>query len=138
MVLIIDIDEFILVVAHVEFLHIGKLAKVACGVFHTHNRVGDGRLETMAAYSAAEGMPAEGVKRILSANTTEDALPVIEEYGLQKVYNVIAERASIRAERFLFGKVKVGTVMVTLKGELLGMDENAKDICRSFGKEIKF
>ncbi|MCI7477365.1 MAG: cobalamin biosynthesis protein CbiD, partial [Selenomonadales bacterium] len=104
----------------------------------THNRVGDGRLETMAAYSAAEGMPAEGVKRILSANTTEDALPVIEEYGLQKVYNVIAERASIRAERFLFGKVKVGTVMVTLKGELLGMDENAKDICRSFGKEIKF
>ena len=27
MVLIIDIDEFILVVAHVEFLHIGKLAK---------------------------------------------------------------------------------------------------------------
>ena len=120
------------------FGHIGKLAKVACGVFHTHNRVGDGRLETMAAYSAAEGMPAEGVKRILSANTTEDALPVIEEYGLQKVYNVIAERASIRAERFLFGKVKVGTVMVTLKGELLGMDENAKDICRSFGKEIKF
>ena len=54
------------------------------------------------------------------------------------MYNVIAERASIRAERFLFGKVKVGTVMVTLKGELLGMDENAKDICRSFGKEIKF
>lgn len=115
------------------FGHIGKLAKVAAGCFHTHNRVGDGRLECMAAYSAAEGMPAEGVQRILSANTTEDALPVIEEYGLQRVYEVIAHRASIRAERFIFGKVPVGTVLVTLQGQLLGMDERAKQMVAEMG-----
>ncbi len=67
------------------FGHLGKLAKVAAGVFHTHNRVGDGRLEAMAAYAAAEGLPAEGVRRILSATTTEDAMPVIEGYGVEKV-----------------------------------------------------
>ena len=119
------------------FGHIGKLAKVAAGVFHTHNRVGDARLETMAAYSAAEGMPPEGVRRILKATTTEDALPVIEEYGLQRVYSIIAARASARAMRLVFDKVKIGTVMVTLKGELLGMDKTAEEIGRDFHWNIE-
>lgn len=119
------------------FGHIGKLAKVAAGVFHTHNRVGDARLEVLAAYSAAQGMPAEGVQRILQAVTTEEALPVIEEYGLQSVYQVIAARASYRAERLLFNRLQVGTVLVTLRGKLLGMDEKAKEIGRDFGWQIK-
>ena len=119
------------------FGHIGKLAKVAAGVFHTHNRVGDARLEVLAAYSAAQGMPAEGVQRILQAVTTEEALPVIEEYGLQSVYQVIAARASYRAERLLFNRLQVGTVLVTLQGNLLGMDEKAKEIGRDFGWQIK-
>lgn len=119
------------------FGHIGKLAKVAAGVFHTHNRVGDARLEVLAAYSAAQGMPAEGVQRILQAVTTEEALPVIEEYGLQSVYQVIAARASYRAERLLFNRLQVGTVLVTLQGKLLGMDETAKEIGRDFGWQIK-
>lgn len=119
------------------FGHIGKLAKVAAGVFHTHNRVGDARLEVLAAYSAAQGMPAEGVQRILQAVTTEEALPVIEEYGLQSVYQVIAARASYRAERLLFNRLQVGTVLVTLQGKLLGMDEKAKEIGRDCGWQIK-
>lgn len=119
------------------FGHIGKLAKVAAGVFHTHNRVGDARLEVLAAYSAAQGMPAEGVQRILQAVTTEEALPVIEEYGLQSVYQIIAARASYRAERLLFNRLQVGTVLVTLHGKLLGMDEKAKEIGRDFGWQIK-
>lgn len=119
------------------FGHIGKLAKVAAGVFHTHNRVGDARLEVLAAYSAAQGMPAEGIQRILQAVTTEEALPVIEEYGLQSVYQVIAARASYRAERLLFNRLQVGTVLVTLQGKLLGMDEKAKEIGRDFGWQIK-
>ena len=119
------------------FGHIGKLAKVAAGVFHTHNRVGDGRLEVLAAYSGALGMPAAGIKRILEANTTEDAFPVISEYHLEKVYDVIAARASCRVERFLFGMVKVGTVLVTLKGELLGMDDRAREIGGDFNWNIK-
>lgn len=119
------------------FGHIGKLAKVAAGVFHTHNRVGDARLEVLAAYSASMGMPAEGVRRILQAVTTEEALPVIEEYGLAPVYEVIAARASYRAERFLFNRLQVGTVLVTLQGKLLGMDDKAREIGRDFGWQIK-
>lgn len=100
--------------------HLGKLAKVAAGVFHTHNRVADGRLETLAAYAAAEGLSAVEVRRILDANTTEDAAQIINANGLERVYNTIATRASLRAERYVFGKLKVKTILVDFAGNVLG------------------
>ena len=116
------------------FGHIGKLSKVSAGVFYTHNRIADARLESMAAYAAAAGLSQDGVKALLAANTTEDALTILDEAGLrQSVCQTLAQRASIRAERYLFGKLKVGTVMVTLTGELLGMDETAKKIGERYG-----
>lgn len=119
------------------FGHIGKLSKVAAGVFYTHNRIADGRLETLAAYGAAAGLPQAGVKALLAANTTEDALAVLQQAGLRdEVCKKLAERASLRAERYLFQKLKVGTVMVTLAGELLGMDETAKEIGEGFGWKL--
>ena len=116
------------------FGHIGKLSKVAAGIFYTHNRIADARLETMAAYAASAGLPQVEVSRLLAANTTEDALTVLNAAGLRQcVCQTLAERASIRAERYLFGKLKVGTVMVTLTGELLGMDETAREIGERYG-----
>ncbi len=117
--------------------HLGKLAKVAAGVFYTHNRIGDGRLEAMAAYAAAEGLPPEGVRRILGATTTEDAMPVLEEAGLTRVYDILSARASQRAERYVFGDMKIGVVMATLQGKILGMDENAREIGRDFHWNIE-
>ena len=104
--------------------HLGKLAKVAAGVFHTHNRVADGRLETLAAYSAAEGLSPVEVQKILDANTTEDAAQIISANHLERVYKKIAARASFRAERYVFGKVKVATILVDYAGKILGSDEN--------------
>ena len=40
----------------------------------------------------------------------------------------LAERAGLRAERYLFGRMKVGVVMVTLQGRLLGFNEAAQKI----------
>ena len=106
--------------------HLGKLIKIAAGVFHTHNRVADGRLETLAAYSAAEGLPAVEVQKILDANTTEDAAQIISANHLEKVYKKIAARASLRAERYVFGKLKVGTILVDYAGNILGFDNVAE------------
>lgn len=104
--------------------HLGKLAKVAAGIFHTHNRVADARLETLAAYSAAEGLPANEVQKILDANTTEDAVQIISANHLESVYQKIAARASLRAERYVYGKLKVNTILVDYAGNILGTDYN--------------
>lgn len=119
------------------FGHIGKLIKVAAGCFYTHNRIADGRLETMAAYGAAAGLTTQQVQAVLGANTTEDALAVLEQAGLRdEVCQALAARASARAQRYLFQKMQVGTVLVTLTGELLGMDAAAREICRNLGGKL--
>ncbi|BEU88031.1 cobalt-precorrin-5B (C(1))-methyltransferase CbiD [Selenomonas sp. TAMA-11512] len=118
--------------------HIGKLAKVAAGSFYTHNRMADGRLEAIAAYAAAEGLPAAEVKKILAAATTEEALPVIEAQHLTYVYDILSERASERAKRYLFGTMRVGTLMTTLQGTVLGADREAKEIGKALGWNLKF
>ena len=102
--------------------HIGKLVKVAAGIFHTHNRVADGRLETLAAYCAAEGLPSTEVRKILDATTTEVAAQIIAENRLEGVYDKIAARASLRAMRHVFGKLKVKTILVDFAGNVLGSD----------------
>ena len=104
--------------------HIGKLIKVAAGIFHTHNRVADARLETLAAYSAAEGLNAEGVKKILSASTTEGAMEIIAENHLENVYKKIAERVSFRVQRYVFGKIEADTILVDYSGKILGFSES--------------
>ena len=106
-------------------------------MFYTHNRIADGRLEALAAYAAAEGLPQEAVRRILIATTTEEALPLLTAYGLERVYEILCTRASARAERYVFQDIRVGTAMTTLKGELLGMDETAREIGRDFHWNIK-
>ena len=100
--------------------HIGKLIKVAAGIFHTHNRVADGRLETLAANAAAEGLKSSEVQKILRASTTEEAAQVISANKFEFVYKKIAERASLRAERYIFGKIKVETILVDYAGNILG------------------
>lgn len=106
--------------------HIGKLIKVAAGIFHTHNRVADARLETLAAYAAAEGLNSAEVQKILSANTTEDATKIIAANNLERVYNKIAARASFRAARYVFGEVEVATILVDYAGNILGSSEVGK------------
>ena len=113
------------------FGHLGKLAKVAGGVFYTHNRIADGRMETIAAYAAAAGLNQSGVKKILESNTTEEAMKIIEDNKLDSVYKVLAERASIRAQRYVFNEMTIGTAIIDLEGRILGIDTNAEKIIPS-------
>ncbi len=118
------------------FGHLGKLVKVAGGVFHTHNRMADARMETIAAYMAAEGAPQAAVRSVLACTTTEAAIPILQEYKLESVYSVLAARASLRAQRFIFEDAAVGTAIVSMKGDMLGLDETARRIGGSLGWNI--
>ncbi|MEG6585523.1 cobalt-precorrin-5B (C(1))-methyltransferase CbiD [Dendrosporobacter sp. 1207_IL3150] len=119
------------------FGHLGKLVKVAAGIFHTHNRMADARLETLAAYMGAAGAPQSALQEILACTTTEAALPIIEHYKMVSVYDTLAKRASERAMRYVFGDLTVGTAIVTLKGDILGYDSSAIEIGGTLGWNIK-
>lgn len=119
------------------FGHVGKMVKLAGGSFYTHNRMADGRMETIAAYAAAEGMSRPSVKAILAATTTEEAFPIVRRENLWRLWNILAARASLRAERYVFQRLRIGVVMTTLRGEVLGMETNAKRMGRDFHWNIE-
>ncbi|KJS23411.1 MAG: hypothetical protein VR72_00890 [Clostridiaceae bacterium BRH_c20a] len=106
--------------------HPGKLLKVAGGGFYTHNRICDGRLETLAAYLAALAAPQHLIKKILNCSTTEEALMLTFNEGFPQVWDIIAQRISMRAEKYIFEQGVVGTVLLKDRQHILTMDDNAK------------
>ncbi|WP_277300702.1 cobalt-precorrin-5B (C(1))-methyltransferase CbiD [Veillonella montpellierensis] len=108
--------------------HVGKLIKLASGSFHTHNRMSDGRMESLVAYAALEGASTKVAQKLFACQTTEAAMPILEEAGLTNVYQRIADRASMRSERYIANEAKVGIIIATLKGEILAVDKRAKEI----------
>ena len=77
--------------------HAGKLVKVAAGVWNTHSRVADARLETLAALAAAAGAPPTLVVELLELPTVEAAVEVLAAAGLTDVWDDVADRAARRA-----------------------------------------
>lgn len=95
--------------------HIGKLIKTAGGIFHTHSRVSDARLEIMAAnytlFTESVGL----IRKILSSNTTEEALDYIEN---PEFYNHITLKIRDKCSDYIYGSKPV---YVTLFSEVKGL-----------------
>lgn len=113
--------------------HIGKLVKVAAGIFHTHSRVADGRREVIAAHAALQGAGREVIEEIMNANTLEGLVAYFESKRLDFLFNLLAEKASCKAMEYVKGTIKVGTVMLSMDGRILGMDQGAGEIGRKMG-----
>lgn len=114
--------------------HMGKLVKVAGGIFHTHSRVADARMEILSSYAALEGAQRKVVEEIYACRTTEAAAQIINRHGLREVYRRIAENSSRRCREYTHGKVQVGTVLFNEDNTLLHMDRAAEEIVEEFYK----
>jgi cobalt-precorrin-5B (C1)-methyltransferase len=106
--------------------HAGKLVKLAGGIFNTNHRVADARREVVAAYAALAGASRDIIATILQANTTEEMVTILRRCGLvEATFNLIANSVKDRVTGNIKGKVKVGAVIVSLDGTILGLDSNA-------------
>jgi len=65
--------------------HIGKLSKLSIGVFNTHSKVCDGRMEAFVYYLALRGAPIELLDRINNCMTAEEALDRCIEAGYGEI-----------------------------------------------------
>ncbi|MCK4422981.1 MAG: cobalamin biosynthesis protein CbiD, partial [Candidatus Omnitrophica bacterium] len=100
--------------------HIGKLAKVAAGLFNTHSQTGDARLETIAAYAAAKGANQDLVKQILDLKLAEAAIDLLGKNGLMPVFDDIAYKVVERSQQFCEKRLELTAIILSLKGEVIG------------------
>lgn len=101
--------------------HVGKLVKLAAGIFNTHHKMGDARKEVIAAYAGAAGATPQLVSQILQANTAEDAATLLREAKLAaQTFNMIAEKIRLRCTEKVEGKAQITVILLSLGGEILG------------------
>lgn len=62
--------------------HLGKLVKVAGGIWNTHSKYGDCRMELLAAHAALAGGDRETIAALFAAPTTVRGGEILEEAGL--------------------------------------------------------
>jgi cobalt-precorrin-5B (C1)-methyltransferase len=108
--------------------HIGKLIKVAGGIFHTHSRVADGRADLLCSYLAKLRAPYAFIERIRETNTTDEAVDLIYEAGFEQVFEDLAKAAAERATAHTYGELKTEVFLYDMKGRLLGSSVAAEVI----------
>ncbi|MGB9847132.1 MAG: cobalt-precorrin-5B (C(1))-methyltransferase, partial [Desulfotomaculales bacterium] len=117
----------------VLFGRLGKLLKVAAGIFHTHSRTADARREILVAHAALAGAEQKILCRLWESRTAEEAADIVREAGLGGLFFRLAEEAAARAEEYVRGALAVGAVLTSLEGEILGLDGKARMIGESLG-----
>lgn len=107
--------------------HLGKMVKVSGGIFHTHSRVADARMEILAAHAALAGATKSVVAQVMASKTTDGAAAILQENGLQGVYQEIVDSAARRCQEHTYGRMEVGCLLFHGKGECLAMNREAEN-----------
>mgnify|MGYP000939665728 FL=1 len=113
---------------------LGKFVKVAGGIFHTHSRVSDAKMEILTANALLVGESTENMKKIMSSNTTEEATKYIEK---TEVYSLLAEKAKQKCEEYCRRngwELEVETLIISAEKEVLG---NSRHFFDNFKRKQK-
>ncbi|NBH14761.1 cobalamin biosynthesis protein CbiD [Lachnospiraceae bacterium] len=124
--------------------HIGKFIKVAGGIFQTHSRNADARMEILTANAALAGAEQPLLKKLMQAVTTEEGIRMLEEAGwLEQTMVHVTERLESHLARRSFGRINLGVVLFSSElgrrrqgsGEL-GRTANAGEILQKILQEV--
>ena len=103
---------------------LGKFVKVAGGIFHTHSRVSDAKMEILTANALLVGESMENLKKIMASNTTEEATKYIEK---TEVYNLLAKKAKQKCEEYCRRNgwdLEVEVLIISAEREELGSSKH--------------
>lgn len=106
---------------------LGKFVKVAGGIFHTHSRVSDAKMEILTANALLVGESLENLKKIMTSNTTEEATKYIEK---TEVYNLLAEKSKQKCEEYCRRNgwnLEVETLIISAERKELGSSRHFFD-----------
>ncbi|WP_105615032.1 cobalt-precorrin-5B (C(1))-methyltransferase CbiD [Vallitalea okinawensis] len=117
---------------------LGKFIKVSGGIFQTHSRQADCRIELMIAYVALLGGDQQLLQELLEASTTVAAIEILvkQEFNeIQNLYKKIAEGVTSRATSYCHEEVNVGTVIFSRSTGELYRDKSAEQMIKEMKNE---
>ena len=111
--------------------HIGKLVKLAGGMWNTHSKFGDCRMEIIAAHSAALGLGSAQTEEILHCATCDAALRILDEAGRKDAF---LARLGQRIGVMLAGKggaLACGAILFSKEYGFLCETEHAEELLKT-------
>ena len=115
--------------------HIGKLVKLAGGMFNTHSQYGDCRMDILAAQAAACGLSSAGAARVLECVSCDDALRILKEESVdEKTLQRLTKRIDALMGLRVQG-VKTGALLFSKVYGLLGETESAQALLQKIREE---
>lgn len=92
--------------------HIGKFIKVAGGIFQTHSRIADARVEILTANAVLAGASQSLLKELMQVVTTEEGIRILEEAGyLEQTMEHIMERILFHLKRRSLDRINLGAIV---------------------------
>lgn len=110
---------------------LGKLVKLAGGIFNTHSHEADARMDILIRTALRAGADLSILREIDGCVTTDSACDVLEKRGLlAQTMKIVTERAQANVRRRV---PEMRTELIILKntGEVLGFTDGAFDIAEA-------
>ena len=112
--------------------HIGKLVKLGIGLFNTHSKHGDGRIETLIACALEAGADIETLRELDKCVTTDAALDILAQAGcVKETMKVLSGRVGHYLRKRLPESVNIEYLCFTNAGICKGVlfqSENAAEL----------
>jgi len=114
--------------------HIGKLVKLAGGMWNTHSKYGDCRMEIIAAYAAVCGLDAERAAEILRCVSCDEAIRILKEAGLEReTMDRLMERIGFHLQAKAGDAMDIGAITFSKVYGTLGKTSLAERMLRAIG-----
>jgi cobalt-precorrin-5B (C1)-methyltransferase len=105
--------------------HIGKLSKIAGGIFNTHSRIADARFEILASHYAKYSGDIDTLRKIMESNTTEDAIVYVQNNDF---FNYLADLIAAKCMDYIDNEITIEIVIFSQAKGMLGMSQKAKSL----------
>ena len=116
--------------------HIGKLIKLAGGMFNTHSRYGDCRAELFAAHAAVCGAGEKTVAAIMNSTMTDEMLRLLDEAGLREaVMDSVMQKIRFHLDQRNADGLFTGAIAFSNVYGILGKTEGAEEILNLMREE---
>ena len=117
-------------------LLIGHIVKLAGGMWNTHSKFGDCRMEIIAAHAAALGLPPARTEELLTCATCDDALRILKEERLcdallQRLSGCIGQQLARKC-----GGMQVGAIIFSREYGALCETADARALLQRITEEI--
>lgn len=96
--------------------HIGKLAKTSIGIFNTHSKVADTRMEAFVYYLFYLGAPRELILEADKLISAEEALKYCKNNGYGEVVQAMEAGCNLRINKYIKNdEIKINTIIYSME-----------------------